>query len=45
MDGPDATHVSVHEPHFEERASREVLLIRAYLLSLDLELADLPKDF
>lgn len=45
MDGLDAAHVSVHEPHFEERASREVLLIIAYLLSLDLELSDLSKDF
>lgn len=45
MDGPDDTNSSVHEPHFEERVSREVLFIIAYLLPLDIELSNLPKDF
>lgn len=45
MDGPNDANGSAQEPHLEEQAAREVLFIMAYLLFLDLELSDLPKDF
>lgn len=45
MDGPSDANGSAHEPHLEEQAAREVLLIIAYLLFLDREPSDLPKDF
>lgn len=45
MDGPDDANGSAHELHLEEQAAREVLFIIAYLLFLDLEFSDLPKDF